>query len=147
MLAYTAEKLLKTGAIDVWMYPITMKKGRLAHCFNCICISDQYSLKEVESKLLEIIFRQTTTFGIRIHRDVERAALHRKFIKCPINISNKEKNVHVKVGMLGDEGEIVTYGAEYDDCKAIADECCVSVSDVSFYAIQSAKLKLQSSNM
>ena len=138
ILAYTVEMLLEAGALDAWTYPITMKKGRLAHCLNCICSSDFSTSNSLETKLLEIIFRQTTTFGIRIHRDIERRALFRRYVRVAVSINGEERPVNVKIGMLR-SGEVLTYGAEYEDCKTIANELGVSVADISFKAIEAAR--------
>lgn len=132
VLAYTIQKLLEAGSIDAWIHPIVMKKGRSAHTLHCLCHDDKKlpdgcstttTLPVIEG-LLNIIFRQTTTFGVRIHRDIERIALHRQFLRrvqTPYGNSELQEDgcVDVKLGMLG--GEIVTISAEFDHCKRVAD--------------------------
>ncbi|MDE6937299.1 MAG: nickel pincer cofactor biosynthesis protein LarC, partial [Lachnospiraceae bacterium] len=58
-LGYVMDRLLEAGARDVNYTPIYMKKNRPAYQLNVICKED--SVPEME----EIIFRETTTIGIR----------------------------------------------------------------------------------
>ncbi|EED96330.1 hypothetical protein THAPSDRAFT_260852, partial [Thalassiosira pseudonana CCMP1335] len=74
LLAHTVDLLLKNGAIDAWIHPIVMKKGRPAHSMHCLCHC------ESQTRLLGVLFRQTTTLGIRIQRGILRAALKRRFL-------------------------------------------------------------------
>lgn len=79
LLAHTIDLLLQNGAIDAGVNPIVMKKGRPAHTLNCICRRENST--DDENGLLEIIFRHTTTLGIRIHRSILRAELERRFVE------------------------------------------------------------------
>ena len=64
------EKLFAAGAMDVFTTPIQMKKGRPAVKLSTI-VSE-----ELRGTAEEIIFRETTTFGIRAY-EVERRKLTR----------------------------------------------------------------------
>ena len=153
VLAYTIEKLFEAGAIDAWIHPIVMKKGRSAHTLHCLChdekkepgsCSTTTNLPVFEG-LLSIIFRQTTTFGIRIHRDIERIALHRQFLRgvqTPYDDSELQEDgcVDVKLGMLGEE--IVTISAEFDHCKRIANAVDIPLRVVAESAIGIARRKV-----
>lgn len=72
VLAYCMERLLDAGARDVNYMPVYMKKGRPAWQLNVICTDD------TREKLEEIIFRETSTIGIRRVR-MERTVLPRSF--------------------------------------------------------------------
>ena len=117
ILAYAIELLLDAGAVDAWVEPIVMKKGRSAHTLNCLF----HEGSELESKLLDIIFHHTTSLGVRIQRNIERAALFRKIVK----VETKYGHVHVKLGML--KNEIVSVKAEFEDCKALSKKFNVPV--------------------
>ncbi|KAI2504764.1 Protein of unknown function DUF111 [Fragilaria crotonensis] len=116
-LAFAMEVLLSNGALDAWVTPIVMKKGRAAHTLHCLC-SDSDIHKSQE--LLVLIFRHTTTLGVRINRDVERAALRRSFasVQTPYLEQERQGMVDVKIGYLGDE--VVSVKPEFDHCRAIS---------------------------
>jgi len=72
-LGYTMEELMEQGALDAWYTPVYMKKHRPAYMLSVLCeISDR-------TKLEEIIFRNTTTIGIRSFA-ADRTKLPRKIL-------------------------------------------------------------------
>ncbi|MBI5197661.1 MAG: nickel pincer cofactor biosynthesis protein LarC, partial [Nitrospirae bacterium] len=86
---YVMERLFEAGALDVTLTPMLMKKGRPAHKLSVI------GPPEGTDRLLEILFRETTTLGIRI-QPVERVILAREekevtlsFGKVRVKISRK----------------------------------------------------------
>lgn len=72
-MGYTLEKLLLAGARDAFFQPIYMKKNRPAFLLTVICD------KEKQNAMEDILFRETTTIGIRCRR-LERTLLPRKII-------------------------------------------------------------------
>ena len=96
----------------------------------------------IESRLLNILFRETTTFGVRIKRNIERAALHRNFVTTQ-TVPGCESDVKVKVGMLAEGGEVITLSAEYEDCKRVANETDTPIRQVASSAVGKAKNILQ----
>ena len=60
-IAFAMETLLEAGALDVWTTPITMKKSRLGTMLSLLC------REEDRQKLVELLFRHTTTIGVREH--------------------------------------------------------------------------------
>lgn len=72
-LGYVMEQLFANGARDVHYIPVYMKKNRPAYQLNVICS------KEDVSRLEELIFRETTTIGIR-RQKMERSVLKREII-------------------------------------------------------------------
>jgi uncharacterized protein (DUF111 family) len=126
LLAHTLDLLLEKGAIDAWINPIVMKKGRPAHNLNCICRSDvgiDNESNNTENQLLEIIFQHTTTLGIRIQRDISRAALNRRFmeVQVPYRDNSRDGKVDVKISSFKD-GRVTTVKAEFDQCRIISVE-------------------------
>lgn len=134
ILAYTMEKLLsQPNCLDVWIQPILMKKGRAAHTLHCLCRNEggeEEKEKNINnerktttiSKLLSIIFKETTTLGVRVRRDIERASIDRFFVH-KVKVSEDERHfVNVKVGFYQDMSEkvITSISPEFEDCKKVA---------------------------
>ena len=108
ILGYTAEKLMQNGALDVFFTPIYMKKGRPAYRLSLAC------RKEDIEKLQTIIFRETTTIGIR-YRYEQRTVLPRE----KVEVETKYGLVQAKQVKLGEETYIYP---EYESLKKIAEE-------------------------
>lgn len=110
---------MQNEAIDAWINPIVTKKGRPAHTLYCICCSENST--DDENRLLEIIFSNTTTLGIRLHRNILRAALKRRFVAVQLPDSNNSRSgkVDVKIGSFKD-GQVTSVNAEFDQCKIIS---------------------------
>lgn len=70
-LGYAAEAVLAAGALDVFTEPIYMKKNRPAVKFTVL------AKPENKEQMAELIFRNTTTIGIRMH-ECRRLELKRK---------------------------------------------------------------------
>lgn len=90
-LGYVMERLFDAGARDVHYTPVYMKKNRPAYQLNVIC--DREAVPEME----KIIFRETTTIGIR-KMEMERTVLERSAGKITTSLGEAE----VKVCILPD---------------------------------------------
>ena len=106
VLAYTSEKLFENGALDVFYTPIFMKKGRPAYRLSVAC------RKEDMFKLQNIMFKETTTIGIR-YRFESRTELGRESIE----IDTKYGKLRAK--KVTNNGETYVY-PEYESLKEIA---------------------------
>ncbi|MEW6161920.1 MAG: nickel pincer cofactor biosynthesis protein LarC [Nitrospirota bacterium] len=114
---YVMEKLFKTGALDVFLTQVLMKKGRPGIKLTVLC-------KEADrERLIRIIMKETTTIGLRIY-EVKRAVLQRE-IKL---IDTEFGKVRVKFSRLGDE--ILKATPEYEDCKRIAKKLKIPLIEV-----------------
>lgn len=91
VLGYVMERLFDAGARDVHYTPVYMKKNRPAYQLNVIC--DRETVPEMET----IIFRETTTIGIR-KMEMERTVLERSAGKITTSLGEAE----VKVCILPD---------------------------------------------
>ena len=111
-LGLVMEKLMENGAKDVHFTPVFMKKNRPGYILNIICIE-----KDVE-KLENIIFRETTTIGIRKCL-MERSVLERKIEV----INTTYGKIRIKVCNLGDE---IRGYPEYEDIRRITKEYGIS---------------------
>lgn len=70
-LGYVMDRLFDAGARDVYYTPVYMKKNRPAYQLNVICIEQHIPMLE------QIIFRETTTIGIR-RVEMERTVIERE---------------------------------------------------------------------
>lgn len=103
------EELLKGGALDVFLQPIIMKRSRPAVLLSVLCHPQD------ADRLIEIIFRETTTLGIRYNL-LKRAILEREIVK----VQTKWGAVEVKVAKS--KGKILTFAPELRSCEEIAKE-------------------------
>lgn len=115
-LGYVMKQLLKAGARDVHYIPVYMKKNRPAYQLNVIC--DKESVPQMEN----IIFRETTTIGIR-RMEMERTVLERFKMKARTSLGEAE----VKVCTLPN-GE-KRYYPEYASVKRLAGRHGMSYQD------------------
>ena len=72
-LSFTMQQLLESGALDAFFIPVYMKKNRPAQLLKVICRPEDQKTME------EIIFRNTTTIGIRI-QEMYRTKLERRIL-------------------------------------------------------------------
>ncbi|MBF0206369.1 MAG: nickel pincer cofactor biosynthesis protein LarC [Oligoflexia bacterium] len=105
--SYLFDQLLTAGALDVFVTPIIMKKNRPANQLSVLCNENH------ATRLLEIIFAETTTLGVRKYW-VERSELPRKEIK----VSTDHGEVTVKIALINDR--IAKYSPSYQECATLA---------------------------
>ena len=115
-LGYVMERLMETGAKDVHYHPVFMKKNRPAWQLNVIC--DEEDIPKLE----QIIFRETTTIGIR------RIAMKRTVLPREQKIvETKYGRAEVKVCDLGGEAR---YYPEYESVIQICKENGLAYQEV-----------------
>lgn len=107
IVGYTAERLLAAGALDAWVEPIIMKKGRPACKLMFLCEESKLNV------LLAIVFAETGTLGVRYHA-VQRSVLERGFVQADTAYGA----VRIKYGKKDDV--LSSWAPEYEDCKDIA---------------------------
>ena len=116
ILGYTEEVLFQNGALDVFYTPIFMKKNRPAYRLTVVC-------KETDIlKLQNIIFKETTTIGIR-YRYEYRTELERKVI----TIDTKYGKLQAK--KVVNNGETYIY-PEYESIKELAEKNNIPLKEV-----------------
>lgn len=114
---YILDKLLTEGALDAYLTPIIMKKGRPGVKISVLCKEDK------TERMKEVLFRETTTFGVRSFK-VYKTMLQREFTK--INTSYGE--VTVKEAYY--KGEKIKNKLEYEECKKIAQSVGLPIREV-----------------
>ncbi|BAZ41195.1 hypothetical protein NIES4101_71570 [Calothrix sp. NIES-4101] len=110
-IGYLYEALFEVGALDVFTEAIGMKKCRPGILLTVIC--------QIENcdRIQEIIFRETTTLGIRTSIQ-ERITLKREIQ----SIETEFGTVRVKIAWQGEDinKKIINIQPEYEDCATLA---------------------------
>lgn len=116
-LGFAIEELMRHGALDAYVIPILMKKGRPGHLLTCLCSSEQ------ERSMSELIFCHTTTRGIRI-QELKRRKLSASF--------QQQESPYGPVTIKQNEGYgICRKKPEYEDMAKIARDQDISFLEVS----------------
>ncbi|MEW6355933.1 MAG: nickel pincer cofactor biosynthesis protein LarC [Planctomycetota bacterium] len=126
IVGYAFDRLFDAGALDVFVTPIQMKKNRPGMLLSVIAPPALVPTME------EIIFTETTTFGIRKY-ETERTILAREHWK----VRTRYGPIRVKIGRIG--GRIKTASPEYEDCRKAAERTGASLKDVRQAAMNAAK--------
>jgi pyridinium-3,5-bisthiocarboxylic acid mononucleotide nickel chelatase len=129
VFGYLYDRLFAVGALDVFMTPVQMKKSRPGILITCIAPVG----KELAAE--EILFRETTTFGIRKFL-AKRAKLSRDFR----TVMTRYGAIRIKIGSRS--GQKVTASPEYDDCRRAAEASGVPLKEVYSEATSLARLTL-----
>ncbi|MBE6491539.1 MAG: nickel pincer cofactor biosynthesis protein LarC [Methanobrevibacter sp.] len=111
-IGYLFDKLLDNGASDVSITPIIMKKNRQGSLLKVI------SKRKNRNQLVNVIFKETGSLGIRIAPNLHRGIAKREFVKKEFEINGETFEVTFKNGYVN--GEIISSRAEYEDLKKIA---------------------------
>ncbi|HEY2408092.1 MAG TPA: nickel pincer cofactor biosynthesis protein LarC [Polyangiaceae bacterium] len=115
--AHAITILLQSGALDAWVTPIVMKKGRPALTLSVLVE------RASEQRLAELVLRETSSLGVR-HVPVTRTERPRRIVE-----------VETRFGVLPIKVSEGPYGAprvkpEFDACAQAAAAAGVSVSEV-----------------
>jgi pyridinium-3,5-bisthiocarboxylic acid mononucleotide nickel chelatase len=108
VLGYLTERLLQKGALDVYLIPVIMKKGRPGTLLSVICNTDK--LNELSS----LIFSETGTIGLRTQFHLRR--------KLPRKIKVVETRFGKARVKIITDGEKIHISPEFEDCKNLAEK-------------------------
>jgi len=107
ILGAAVERLLAAGAIDAWLEPIVMKRGRGAHKACALVVSGD------RERLARLLMRETGTLGVRYH-PVGRTVAERRIVEVELPYGK----CRVKIGSL--DGEDFVVSPEYADAVRLA---------------------------
>lgn len=105
-IAFAAERLMEGGALDVFTVPIGMKKSRPGTMLCVLCREAQ------REALLALIFRHTTTLGVR-ESEQRRVTLTRRTQTVETPLGTVRKKISEGCGVCREK-------YEYEDLAAIA---------------------------
>jgi uncharacterized protein (TIGR00299 family) protein len=111
------DRLLEAGALDVFTTPVFMKKQRQGILLTVLCDPAD------RARMLDLIFRESTTFGIREHLS-KRIVLERSFE----TVATPYGDVRVKTGSRN--GALVTVSPEIEDCRTLSQKNNIAVREV-----------------
>jgi hypothetical protein len=109
-----SERAFAAGALDVWLTPIQMKKGRPGVLLSVLCAA------ELAARLARLLLEETTTLGVRTF-PIRRHTAARTFV----TVATDYGPVTAKVKLLG--GQAVGVKPEYEDCVRLAERMGVPV--------------------
>ena len=121
--------LLDAGAVDAWLTPILMKKGRPAHTLSALVPAD------LADAVRTAIFTETSTIGLR-ETEVAKHALAREVVKVEVD------GVGIEVKLARLDGRVVNAQPEYDDVVRAAATLGRPVNDVLADATAAARALL-----
>ena len=125
---YFAEKALAAGALDVFTTPVQMKKGRPGTLLTLLC------KPENARKLTDLVFAETTTFGLRSYT-AERRILPREWQ----SVQTRFGEVRMKIARVN--GKVLQVSPEYEDCRKLAEEKKVALREVMDEAMRLGPVK------
>lgn len=102
-----AERLFAAGALDVYLTPVQMKKGRPGVLVTAL------AARHEARALADVLFAETTTLGVRLS-EKRRICLDRRRVE----VATAYGPIRVKVGSRA--GREVTAAPEYEDVRAAA---------------------------
>lgn len=114
---YFAEQALAAGALDVYATPVQMKKNRPGQLVTILC------LPAAARALTDLIFRETTTIGVRTWQ-AHRRILQRETVTVDTALGA------VRMKISRQNGAILNASPEYEDCRRIAAERGVPLKEV-----------------
>jgi uncharacterized protein (TIGR00299 family) protein len=101
------ERLFETGALDVYLTPVTMKKSRPGTVLTALCAPDRVT------ELSRVLFEESPTIGVR-WTAYQRERLDREMV----TLTTIYGAIAFKVSRL--DGRVVTVTPEFDEVRRIA---------------------------
>jgi uncharacterized protein (TIGR00299 family) protein len=112
VFGHVMERAFEQGALDCYFTSTQMKKNRPGVLLSVLCREDE------RETLLELLFSETTTLGIRSYQ-VDRRTLERRTVR----VETQYGPIDVKVAHLN--GHILKEMPEYEQCRLAAREAKV----------------------
>ncbi|MCK5861001.1 MAG: nickel pincer cofactor biosynthesis protein LarC [Candidatus Hydrogenedentes bacterium] len=127
LTALLITETMQAGAKDSFITPIIAKKGRSAHCLTVLCDHEK------KENILNAIFKNSTTLGIRIHEE-KRYILNRKIKK----VATTWGKIPIKVGILNNDDNSIA--PEFDYCHEAAEKHGIATRKI-YEAAMAAAIK------
>ena len=115
-ISFATERLFDGGALEVYTIPIGMKKSRPGTLIRVMC------KEEIKEKMIELIFKYTTTIGVR-ETETKRYVLERRIESLDTPYGDVRKKISSGYG-------VNRCKYEYEDLAHIAREKNISIEEV-----------------
>lgn len=103
------DRVMDAGALDAWLTPMVMKKGRPAHVISALAPAGEIS------GVADALITHTSTIGVRVSPAMHRHVLERIWV--PVQVEGHP----VRIKVSGDStGAIQQATAEFTDVEALA---------------------------
>jgi pyridinium-3,5-bisthiocarboxylic acid mononucleotide nickel chelatase len=123
VFGHLMEQVLAAGALDIFYTPVQMKKNRPGVLLTLLCNPEDRQL------MTRIIFRETTTLGVRF-RSEEREILRREYAA----VETIYGPIKIKIAR-GEHGQVTNYSPEFEDCRTAAEKHGVALREVQMAAM------------
>jgi uncharacterized protein (DUF111 family) len=117
LLGHVMDRAFELGALECYFTPVQMKKNRPGTLVSILCE------RRTEEELLQLLFTETTTLGVRSY-EVARRALRRSMMR----VETPYGPIDVKVAHLN--GRVVNEMPEFEQCRAAASKADVPLKVV-----------------
>lgn len=102
-----AEQLMALGALDVYLTPVQMKKGRPGTLLTVL------APVHLRTQVTNLVFRETTTIGVRYH-EVKRETLDRRWVEVSVTGGT------IRIKVAEKDGVVLNASPEFEDCQRVA---------------------------
>lgn len=116
---FIMEKIMEQGAIDVFLTPIIMKKGRPGIKLSVLC------QRQDEERFSLLILQETSSLGVRISYQ-HRRTIYREIVK----VNTVYGEIPVKVARLEANKPPLRITPEYEYCKKAAQQYNLPINQV-----------------
>ncbi len=123
VIAYAIDKLLTAGAVDAWITPIIMKKGRPAFLLSALCTEINKTAVE------DVVFAETSSIGVR-WQQIRRTVADRSMV----DVQTEWGTVGVKVAER--DGQVINVAPEFGDCRHLAEKSGAPLKKIYQAALQ-----------
>jgi hypothetical protein len=123
---HVSARLFEAGALDVFLTPIQMKRGRPATQLS-VLVTEAH-----RADVLDILFAETTTIGVRAH-PVRRWKLTREII----SVETPYGPIDVKIARRGET--VLNITPEHRDCQRVAAERGIPLKQVHRAALEAIR--------
>ncbi|MEM1291764.1 MAG: nickel pincer cofactor biosynthesis protein LarC [Cyanobacteria bacterium P01_H01_bin.162] len=110
-IGYLYDRLLQSGALDVFTQSVTMKKSRLGHLISAI------AYPETADDCEQILLQETTTLGVR--RSLQQRLRLRRELRSLVTPLGP---IRMKLAFAPGQDRPLKAHPEYEDCAALAQQ-------------------------